>query len=95
MRWLALLWSTGSLGTQASVVVVLELRGCGSQAKSVQASVAVTRRLQSLGSGVWHTGLVTLQHVESSQARDQTFVPCTGRWVLNHWTTREVQQVGS
>ena len=22
--------------------------------------------------------------------RDQTCVPCIGRWILNHWTTREV-----
>ena len=34
-------------------------------------------------------------HVESSWIRDWTHVPCTGRQVLNHWTTREVpdQQV--
>ena len=29
-------------------------------------------------------------HVKSSRTREQTCVPCTGRWVLNHWTTREV-----
>ena len=27
----------------------------------------------------------------SSQTRDQTCVPCIGRQILNHWTTREVQ----
>ena len=26
----------------------------------------------------------------SSQTRDQTSLPCTGRWIFNHWTTREV-----
>ena len=26
----------------------------------------------------------------SSRTRDGTCVPCTGRWILNHWTTREV-----
>ena len=31
--------------------------------------------------------LVALCHVESSQTRDQT---CTGRQILNHWTTGEV-----
>ena len=36
------------------------------------------------------TGLVTPQHVGSIQTGDQTHVPCTGRWILNHWTTREV-----
>ena len=27
--------------------------------------------------------------MESAQTRDWTHVPCTGRWILNHWTTRE------
>ena len=26
----------------------------------------------------------------SSLIRDQTYVPCISRWILNHWTTREV-----
>ena len=26
----------------------------------------------------------------SFQSRDWTCVPCIGRWILNHWTTREV-----
>ena len=26
----------------------------------------------------------------SSQTRDRTRVPCVGRWILNHWTTKEV-----
>ena len=34
--------------------------------------------------------LVDGRCVESSQARDQTCVPCTGRRILNHWTTWEV-----
>ena len=40
---------------------------------------------------LWHTGLVALCHVASSWTRDQTHVPCVGRWILNQWTTREVQ----
>ena len=40
---------------------------------------------------LWHMDLVFPQHVGSSQTRDQTCVPCTGRRTLNHWTTREVQ----
>ena len=35
-------------------------------------------------------GLEALLHEESSQTRDQTRVPVTGRWILIHWTTREV-----
>ena len=29
-------------------------------------------------------------HVASSQTKDQTHVPCIGRQIVNHWTTREV-----
>ena len=35
-------------------------------------------------------GLVTPWHVESSQIRDHTHVPCIGRQFLIHCTTREV-----
>ena len=37
-----------------------------------------------------HTDLVALWHVESSWTRDGTCIPCVGRHILNHWTTREV-----
>ena len=40
---------------------------------------------------MWHTGLVALQHVGSSRTRDQTRVLRIGRQMLNHWTTKEVQ----
>ena len=39
---------------------------------------------------LWYKDLVALQHVGSSQTRDQTCVPCIGWWVLYHWATREV-----
>ena len=35
-------------------------------------------------------GLVALRHVGSSQTSGQTIVPCIGRQILNHWSTREV-----
>ena len=38
---------------------------------------------------LWHMGLSAWRHVGSFQSRDQC-VPCIGRWILNHWTTREV-----
>ena len=38
-------------------------------------------------------GLVAPQLVESSWPRDRTHVPCIGRRILNHWTTREVLQI--
>ena len=34
--------------------------------------------------------VVALQHVESSWSRDRTLVPWIGRWIPNHWATREV-----
>ena len=51
--------------------------------------------LQSTGSRVWAqqlwcTGLVTLWHMGIFLDRDQTYVPCIGRRILNHWSTREV-----
>ena len=35
-------------------------------------------------------GLVAPQNVKSSWTRDQPCVPCIGRWILSHWTNREV-----
>ena len=46
---------------------------------------------QSEGSAACRTVLVASGHVGSSWARDQICVPCTGRRILYHWTTREVQ----
>ena len=45
---------------------------------------ALERRQQ-----LWRTGLVALQHVGSSWARARTHVPCIGRWILNHYATKE------
>ena len=50
------------------------------------ASVVTACRLSSCG----HTGLVAPQHVESSLTRNWTHVPCIGRQILIHCTTREV-----
>ena len=51
--------------------------------------------LQSMGSKqrdqlLWHMGLAALQHMGSSLTRDRTCVPHIDRWILNHWSTREV-----
>ena len=54
---------------------------------------------QSMGSRahrlqwLWHMGLAALWHVESSQIRDQTCVPCVGRQIPIHFTTREILHV--
>ena len=39
---------------------------------------------------LWCTGLVAPWHVGSSWPREWTHVSCIGRWILNHWTAREV-----
>ena len=38
---------------------------------------------------LWLSGLVGWWNVGVSQTSDQTCVPCIGRQILNHWTTRE------
>ena len=74
---------------------------CGARALDAWASVVVARGFQSAGSVAvagsraqaqqfWRTGLVAPRHVGFSWTRARTCVPCTGRWTLNHCTTREV-----
>ena len=59
------------------------------------------QQLQHVGSAVghapelrllffWHMGLVAPLPVDTSQTRDQTRTLCVGRWILIHYTTREV-----
>ena len=38
---------------------------------------------------LWCIGFAAPWHVGSSQTRDETCVPCIGRWILNHWAIRE------
>ena len=52
-------------------------------------SAVVAPRLQSTCAITVVRGLIAL-HVESSQTRDQTHVPCTGRQILNPWTIWEI-----
>ena len=77
LRWLLLLWSTGSRHA-ASVVVTHGLSSCRSR--------ALERRLSSCGARAW----VAPRHVGSSQTRDRTRVPSIGRQILKHCVTREV-----
>ena len=51
-----------------------------------------TQALGVWASVLWHTGLVAPLHVESSQIRNRTHVTCSGRRILIHCTTREVQE---
>ena len=61
---------------------------CRAQALGTQASVVATHRLSSCGT--W--AFVAPRHMESSGTRDRTHVPCIGRRILTHCTTREVHQ---
>ena len=64
---------------------------CGARAvEHVWALVAVGCELSS----VWRTGLVSQKNVGSSQIRNRrTHALCIGKWILNHWTTREILPV--
>ena len=42
---------------------------------------------------MWHAGLVAPWHVEPSQARDQSCVPCIGRGTPIRCTTREASSI--
>ena len=44
--------------------------------------------LRSTGSRC--AGLVVPWHVGSFRTKARSHVPCIGRWILNHWATREV-----
>ena len=65
--------------------------GCGEQGLFIVVSALVMELgLQARGlQYLWHTGLVALRQVRSSQTGLQTAVPCIARQTANHWTTRE------
>ena len=58
---------------------------CRAQALGARASVVAAHRLR----GCQGRGL-TLQHVDSSPARERTCVPCVGRHSIIHGAAREV-----
>ena len=73
----------GLLLAVASFVLEHELQVRGLQQLWHVGSGAQTQQL-------WHKGLVAPQHVGSYRTRARTHVPCIGRRILNHCTTREV-----
>ena len=64
-----------------SVVSARGLRGLSSQAPSSGSVVGLHGLTCSAARGIYVT-------------RDQTHVPCIGRWVLHHCTTREASKIG-
>ena len=66
------------------------LLGCSVWVIIAMASLVSESGLQSAGiSGCGNRLSCPTEGVESS-SRDGTHVPCVGRWIFNHWTTREV-----
>ena len=68
---------------------------CRAQALGHVDSVAVAPGLLSTGSIVWHMGLVAPRQsgLFPDQGSNQCSLHC--RWILNHWTTREVLRLQS
>ena len=76
--WFLLLRSTGSRCTGFST--------CGTPAQQLW---LVGSRAQA--QQLWRTHLVAPQHVGSSRTTARACVPCIGRLILNHCTTREAR----
>ena len=79
-------------GAQASLCGGFSCRGAGVLCS--WSSIAAAQKLSSCSSRpwaqyFWAMSVAALQHVESPRTRNQTRVPCIGRWILNQWTARE------
>ena len=61
-----------------------EIFPCGIQILQLQHVGSVITPYGQLLCSMWDLGSLT---------RGQTHVPCTARWILNHWVTREVPGV--
>ena len=72
-----------SCSAQASLLWFLLLQNTGSKCVGFSSRGTQPQWLRC-------TGLVALWHLGSSETRIQALVPCTGRWIPNHWTTRKV-----
>ena len=76
LRWILLLWRMGSRHES--------FRSCGTRAQQLWLMGSRAQAQQ-----LWLTGLVAPRHVVSPRTRAPTGVPCIGRRILNHCTTRE------
>ena len=76
-----------------SVVALLLLGSTGSRRAAHRPNSCGSRALEHTGSVVGRMGFVAQWHVESSQTREQICVPCIGRQIPIHCTTREVPSV--
>ena len=89
LRWASLLRGPFS-GIQEQGLLSRAVRGLLTAEASLDSAGARGSGLVAGAPRLSRTGLVARGHVESSQTRDQTHIPCTGRCILNHRTTREV-----
>ena len=81
-------WAFSSSGERGLLFIVMRML------LIAVASLVGEHRLQACGlQQLWPMSLVAPRHVGSSSTRDQTRVPCSGRWILNHCVTREVPLV--
>ena len=83
-----------------SVAVVCGLSSCGSWALEHRLSSCGVRAQQlwlvgcrAQAQQLWCMGLVAPRYVGSSWTRARTRVPCIGRRILNHCTTRKAHKV--
>ena len=67
--------------------------GFGAPALGTWSSTVVALGLSNMGSAVVVHGLSCPTAGGISWTKDQTHVLCFSMWILNHWTTREVQEV--
>ena len=70
--------------------VSVAVRGLSLVVVSGGHALVAEHRLGTWASVIVVTGLVASWHMGSSLTRDQTHIPCIGRWILNPWTTTEV-----
>ena len=77
LRWLLLLQNRGSRHAGFSI--------CSTRAQQLWLTGSRAQAQQ-----LWCTGLVAPRHVASSRTRARTRVPCIGRRILQHCTTREI-----
>ena len=93
--------SSGSLLSMQSTSTFSEwglLSSCGTLAVHCVAQLVVEAQLQIVGFNscctwaryLWHMGQGVPRYVEFSQIRDETCVPCIGRWNLYHQAPTEV-----
>ena len=91
-RGYSLLWCSGFSLWRLLLLQAHSLWARGPQQLLHSGLVVVASGVQ----GVWASAVVahglscSMGHAESSQTRDGTRVPCIGRWILIHYTTREV-----